>query len=55
MELFGTAGIRGPVSEITPELALSVGRAVGAEADEVVLGRDGRGTGESLAAAAAAA
>jgi phosphomannomutase len=54
MELFGTAGIRGPVSEITPELALSVGRAVGAEADEVVLGRDGRGTGESLAAAAAA-
>jgi Fe2+ transport system protein FeoA len=28
MDLFGTAGIRGPVTEITPELALSVGRAV---------------------------
>jgi len=54
MELFGTAGIRGPVTEITPELALSVGRAVGTEAEEVVIGRDGRGTGESLAAAAAA-
>jgi len=51
MELFGTAGIRGPVAEITPELALGVGRAVGLDADEVVVGRDGRETGESLAAA----
>jgi phosphomannomutase len=51
MDLFGTAGIRGPVASITPELALSVGRAAGVDADEVVVGRDGRDTGESLAAA----
>ena len=51
MDLFGTAGIRGPVARITPELALSVGRAAGVNADEVVVGRDGRDTGESLAAA----
>jgi phosphomannomutase len=51
MDLFGTAGIRGSVTEITPELALAVGRAAGADAEEVVVGRDGRGTGESLAAA----
>ena len=63
MELFGTAGIRGPARErVTPELALSVGRAAGAgvvdDADggaslppEVVVARDGRTTGEALAAA----
>ncbi|WP_267163129.1 phosphopentomutase/phosphoglucosamine mutase [Halovenus salina] len=55
MELFGTAGIRGPVTEVTPELALAVGRAVGTDAVEgdgtVVVGRDGRETGVSLAAA----
>jgi len=51
MELFGTAGIRGPVTEVTPELALAVGRAVGVEAEEVVVARDGRDTGTSLAAA----
>ncbi len=52
---FGTAGIRGPVTEVTPELALSVGRAIGRDADEagtaLVVARDGRTTGESLAAA----
>jgi phosphomannomutase len=51
MDLFGTAGIRGPVTEITPELALAVGRAAGVDTEEVVVGRDGRETGESLAAA----
>jgi phosphomannomutase len=58
MELFGTAGIRGPVTEITPELALAVGHAVAADVEaqtgrypEVVLARDGRETGTSLAAA----
>ena len=51
MDLFGTAGIRGPVRTVTPEVALSVGRAAGVDAEEVVVGRDGRGTGESLAAA----
>ncbi|QSG14470.1 phosphomannomutase [Halapricum desulfuricans] len=52
MGLFGTAGIRGSVEEtVTPELALSVGRAVGREADTVVVGRDGRQSGVALAAA----
>ncbi len=55
MELFGTAGIRGPVTKVTPELALAVGRAVGMDAREgsetVVIARDGRDTGTSLAAA----
>ncbi len=55
MELFGTAGIRGPVTRVTPELALAVGRAVGMDALDragtVVLGRDGRDTGTALAAA----
>jgi len=60
MELFGTAGIRGDVrTKVTPELALAVGRAVGADATaeaapdggSVVVGRDGRTTGEGLAAA----
>ncbi|SFR42310.1 phosphomannomutase [Halogeometricum limi] len=58
MELFGTAGIRGDaVTRVTPELALSVGRAVGLDAvesdgrAEVVVGRDGRITGPALAAA----
>jgi phosphomannomutase len=58
MELFGTAGIRGDAtSRVTPELALSVGRAVGLDAvesdgrAEVVVGRDGRTTGPALAAA----
>jgi phosphomannomutase len=59
MNLFGTAGIRGSAEErVTPELALSVGRAVGRDAvesagdgAEVVVGRDGRVTGASLAAA----
>ena len=51
MDLFGTAGIRGSARErVTPELALSVGRAVGRDADEVVVGRDGRTTGPALAA-----
>lgn len=52
MELFGTAGIRGDAAErITPSLAVSVGCAVGAEAEELVLGRDGRVTGPALLAA----
>ncbi|WP_247731487.1 phosphoglucosamine mutase [Halovivax limisalsi] len=50
MSLFGTSGVRGPVGEaVTAELALSIGRAVGAEADRVVVGRDARESGEPLA------
>ena len=71
MELFGTAGIRGPVTgRVTPALAVRVGRAVGRHAREAaseadgddhgrddrtfVVGRDGRTTGEGLAAAVTA-
>ena len=54
MTLFGTAGIRGPVAEVTPDLALAVGRAAGREGDTFVVGRDGRETGAALAAAATA-
>jgi phosphomannomutase len=52
MDLFGTAGIRGAArDDVTPELALSVGRAVARDATEVVVGRDGRTSGPGLAAA----
>ena len=59
MELFGTAGIRGDATaRVTPELALAVGRAAGADAinegsadAEFAVGRDGRETGHALAAA----
>ncbi|WP_135363101.1 phosphoglucosamine mutase [Halosimplex halophilum] len=47
--MFGTSGIRGPVGEdVTAELALSVGRAVGVGADRVVVGRDARESGRLL-------
>ena len=47
--MFGTSGIRGPVGdEVTAELALSVGRAVGVDADRVVVGRDARESGHFL-------
>ncbi|MFB6217964.1 MAG: hypothetical protein ABEH77_02110, partial [Halobacteriaceae archaeon] len=34
MELFGTAGVRGPVGDVTPELAVRVGRAAAGAAGE---------------------
>ena len=53
--MFGTSGIRGPVGdEVTASLALSVGRAVGVDADSVVVGRDPRESGEFLTDALAA-
>ncbi|WP_254769353.1 phosphomannomutase [Salinilacihabitans rarus] len=52
MTLFGTAGIRGPVdAEVTPALALAVGQAAGEPGETFVVGRDGRETGQALAAA----
>ena len=55
MDLFGTAGIRGHTADrVTPELALAVGRAVGRDAETVVVARDGRTTGPALSAAAEA-
>lgn len=54
--MFGTSGVRGPFgTDVTAELALSIGRAVVAEGiDRVVIGRDPRTTGDLLADAAAA-
>ncbi len=53
--MFGTSGIRGPVGDdVTAGLALSVGRALGAETDHVVVGRDPRESGELLLDALAA-
>ena len=55
---FGTDGIRGEVgSEITVELALALGRAVGHRfgiGESILIGRDTRRSGEMLAAALAA-
>jgi phosphoglucosamine mutase len=47
--MFGTSGIRGPVGdEVTAELALRVGRALGADRESVVVGRDARESGKPL-------
>jgi len=47
--MFGTSGIRGPVGEeVTADLALSVGRALGVDADSAVVGRDPRESGRLL-------
>jgi phosphoglucosamine mutase len=47
--MFGTSGIRGAVGdEVTADLALSVGRALGADTDRVVVGRDARESGLTL-------
>jgi phosphoglucosamine mutase len=47
--MFGTSGIRGPVGgDVTAEVALSVGRALGVDADRVVVGRDPRESGRLL-------
>ncbi|CQH53788.1 phosphohexomutase (phosphoglucomutase / phosphomannomutase) [Halobacterium hubeiense] len=59
MDLFGTAGIRGSaVADVTPELAVAVGAAAGADArgddKAFVVARDGRETGPALAAAMSA-
>ncbi len=52
MELFGTAGIRGSVrSEVTPSLALTLGRVAAEDGTEFVVGHDGRETGPALSAA----
>ncbi|SDE93134.1 phosphoglucosamine mutase [Halorientalis regularis] len=53
--MFGTSGIRGPVGEtVTADLALSVGRALGADTERVVVGRDPRESGALLTDALAA-
>jgi len=53
--MFGTSGIRGPVGEeVTADLALRVGRALGVDSDGVVVGRDTRESGRALLDALAA-
>jgi phosphoglucosamine mutase len=53
--MFGTSGVRGTVGdEITAETALAVGRAVGSDAERVLVGRDVRDSGALLADAASA-
>lgn len=53
--MFGTSGVRGPVGEeVTAELALDVGRALGVDSDRVVVGRDARESGPALVDALAA-
>ena len=53
--MFGTSGIRGPVGEeVTAETALQIGRALGAETERVVVGRDPRESGTLLVDALAA-
>ena len=48
--MFGTSGIRGPVGEdVTADLALALGRALGIESERVVVGRDPRESGLLLA------
>ena len=49
MALFGSSGIRGLANkEITPELALSVGLAVGSLHRSAVIARDPRTSGEMI-------
>ena len=50
MSLFGSSGIRGIANrEITPELALAAGKAVGSLHSNVIVGRDPRLSGSMLA------
>jgi phosphomannomutase len=52
MKLFGTAGIRGDVrTKVSPSLAVAVGRAAAEDGPEFVIGRDGRESGDAIAAA----
>lgn len=55
MSLFGSSGIRGVVGQaITPELALSIGAAVGTLAREMVMAKDTRTSGDMVQHALAA-
>ena len=55
MVRFGTAGIRGSVTDtVTPSVAVSVGEALGSQEETVVIGRDGRTSGQSILQAVSA-
>lgn len=52
MDYFGSSGIRGIINEkITPELCLKVGRAVGSEYKNVIIGTDPRTTADMVKSA----
>jgi phosphoglucosamine mutase len=52
MGLFGSSGIRGVVNQdMTPELAMDIGMAIGSMAEEVVIGMDSRTSGQLMEAA----
>lgn len=52
MKYFGSSGIRGVVNKtITPDLALNVGKALGKEYSDVVIGRDTRPSGDMVKSA----
>ncbi|HLE46174.1 MAG TPA: phosphoglucosamine mutase [Thermoplasmata archaeon] len=52
MRLFGSSGIRGIANvDVTPDLAMAVGRVLGSSYRDVIVGRDPRLTGEMLATA----
>jgi phosphoglucosamine mutase len=52
MPLFGSSGVRGVVNrDMTPELACSIGMAVGSGARSVVIGSDSRTSGQMMEAA----
>ncbi|MBU1158584.1 MAG: phosphoglucosamine mutase [Candidatus Thermoplasmatota archaeon] len=52
MSLFGSSGVRGLVnSQMTPELAMAIGMAVGSDAECAVIGRDSRTSGPMMEAA----
>ena len=52
MALFGSSGVRGIVNkEFTPELAASIGMAIGGSLDRAALGMDSRTSGPMIGAA----
>ena len=52
MGLFGSSGVRGVVNEqMTPDLALSIGMAVGSVAKSAALGFDSRTSNDMMSAA----
>ena len=52
MDLFGSSGVRGVVNkEMTPELAMKIGMAVGTRAETAVVGRDSRTSNDMMMAA----
>ncbi|MEM0448905.1 MAG: phosphoglucosamine mutase [Methanomassiliicoccales archaeon] len=55
MSLFGSSGIRGIIGQdVTPELAISIGAAVGSMFDKILLAKDTRSSGDMVSSALSA-